>query len=238
MSARRTRPAALAHRCRRRPADRRRSRCGRHAGLRRSGGSRRLRARPTERRLHAGCGGTACLDRCTAVARRSGEQALALAAQGVLDDIAQPLAEAGVAPVMAAVVCRALAVDPHRRGTAADLALDLRHSGEPLAVELAAGRARPEPAAVPRSGPRHAARPGAPVGGGARAPHATPSGLRASAGEPTCRRCDWLPQAVHCRPNRGKTVSRQRGHRQPTRRGRPSSGPPLPPAWPSQEPRH
>jgi hypothetical protein len=57
---------------------------------------------------------------------------------------------------MSAVLCRALTVDPQRRGTAADFALDLRYSGRPVAVELAAGRARHEPAP---SGPRHAARP-------------------------------------------------------------------------------
>ena len=85
------------------------------------------------------------------------QEALALAAQGRLDDIAARLAAAGVPEAMAAVLGRALAVDPHRRGTAADLALDLRHSGEPLAVELAAGRARP-PVGRP-VGPRHAARP-------------------------------------------------------------------------------
>jgi hypothetical protein len=48
-------------------------------------------------------------------------------------------------------VCRALSVDPHRRGAAADLALDLAHGGAAVAVELAAG-------VTPlRAGPRHAA---------------------------------------------------------------------------------
>jgi hypothetical protein len=90
------------------------------------------------------------------------QEALALAAQGRLEDVAARLAAAGVPEAMSAVLGRALSVDPHRRGTAADLALDLRHSGEPLAVELAAGRARPtvdrQPADRP-AGPRHAARP-------------------------------------------------------------------------------
>jgi hypothetical protein len=81
---------------------------------------------------------------------------LGRAASGVLDDIAQRLAGAGVPPSMAAVVERALAVDPQRRGTAADLALDLAHSGEPVAVELAAGRLRSETVTA-RPAARHAA---------------------------------------------------------------------------------
>jgi eukaryotic-like serine/threonine-protein kinase len=99
----------------------------------------------------------------------TGAQALELAAAGVLDDVDERLAAAGVPAQMIPVLARALAVDPHRRGTAADLALDLRHSGEPVAVELAAGRARTGPAsdapvgggsAPDRApGPRHAARP-------------------------------------------------------------------------------
>ncbi len=93
----------------------------------------------------------------------SGEAALALAARGDLDDVAQRLAAAEVPSAMVPVLARALTVDPHRRGTAADLALDLRHSGEPLAVELAAGRARAAP--VARTGPRHAAGPATPVTG-------------------------------------------------------------------------
>ncbi len=88
---------------------------------------------------------------------RDGAAALRLAAAGGLDDVAARLATADVSPAMAAVVARALAIDPQRRGTAADLALDLRHSGEPVAVELAAGAARPGPQAL--TGPRHAARP-------------------------------------------------------------------------------
>lgn len=52
---------------------------------------------------------------------------------------------AGVPPEMTAVVLRALTLDPDRRGTAAEFALDLRHSGRPVAVELTAGRSRTEP---------------------------------------------------------------------------------------------
>lgn len=84
-------------------------------------------------------------------------EALARAASGELGDVRGQLAEAGVPEAMAEVVGRALAWDPQRRGTAADLALDLRHSGYPVAVELAAGRVRAEPQAVVRTGPRHAA---------------------------------------------------------------------------------
>ncbi|HEU5265905.1 MAG TPA: protein kinase, partial [Jatrophihabitans sp.] len=88
----------------------------------------------------------------------SGPAAIALAAQGRLDDVAARLADAGVPEPMTAVLSRALSVDPHRRGTAADFALDLRHSAEPIAVELAAGRTR---RAAQPPGPRHAARPAA-----------------------------------------------------------------------------
>ena len=87
---------------------------------------------------------------------RTAAEALDAARAGDLGDVAERLAGAGVAEAMSAVLCRALNVDPQRRGTAADLALDLRYSGRPVAVELAAGRARREPA---RRGPRHAALP-------------------------------------------------------------------------------
>lgn len=50
------------------------------------------------------------------------------------------LAAAGVPDEVAQVVLRALSVEPFRRGTAADFALDLRHAGTPVAVELRAGR--------------------------------------------------------------------------------------------------
>ncbi|HKC28182.1 MAG TPA: serine/threonine-protein kinase, partial [Jatrophihabitans sp.] len=81
---------------------------------------------------------------------------LAQAASAALDDVAQRLAYADVPAAMAAVVARALAIDPQRRGTAADLALDLAHSGEPVAVELAAGRLRSDRAAA-QPAARHAA---------------------------------------------------------------------------------
>jgi serine/threonine protein kinase len=84
--------------------------------------------------------------------------ALAVAASGCPVDAVRRLQVASVPPAMASVIARALDLDPHRRGSAADLALELRHSGRPVAVELSAGRARPVPAA-PWTGPRHLARP-------------------------------------------------------------------------------
>lgn len=60
-------------------------------------------------------------------------------------DVGQRLDAAGVAPEMATVILRALTVEPELRGTAADFALDLRHAGQPVAVELSAGRSRVEP---------------------------------------------------------------------------------------------
>ncbi|MDT4918074.1 MAG: eukaryotic-like serine/threonine-protein kinase, partial [Pseudonocardiales bacterium] len=82
--------------------------------------------------------------------------ALAHAEAGVLDDVPQRLAAAAVPPAMAAALSRALDVDPRRRGTAADLALDLAHSAPAVAVDLAAGSA-PD-ATGSWSGPRHAVR--------------------------------------------------------------------------------
>ncbi|MGI8680142.1 MAG: serine/threonine-protein kinase [Jatrophihabitans sp.] len=73
------------------------------------------------------------------------EDALAQARRGELGDVAARLARDGVSKAMAAVVLQALVIDPSRRCTAADFALDLRHSGRPIAVELAAGRARADP---------------------------------------------------------------------------------------------
>jgi len=71
---------------------------------------------------------------------------LAVAAAAESLDVEAPLAAADVPIPVAKVVRRALSLDPSRRGTAAEFALDLRASGHPVAVELSAGRAR---AAVP-----------------------------------------------------------------------------------------
>lgn len=101
------------------------------------------------------------------------DDALAAARAGVLGDVAGRLAAAGVPDEMARVVLRGLSAEGHLRGTAADFALDLRHSDRPVAVELAAGRPRDPllstsmPVAAPAGSPaepaqrggRHAARP-------------------------------------------------------------------------------
>jgi len=72
-------------------------------------------------------------------------------------DVGDRLTAADVPEPMVAAVRRALAADPRRRGTAAELALDLAHSGTAVAVDLAAGRVSPGPAGE-WTGPRHAAR--------------------------------------------------------------------------------
>ncbi len=68
--------------------------------------------------------------------------ALAAAAAADGDEIAAKLADLDVPDGVRAVLSRALAVLPAQRGTAAEFALDLRHAGTPVAVELAAGRSR------------------------------------------------------------------------------------------------
>lgn len=69
---------------------------------------------------------------------------IARAAAGEVGDLASRLA--ALPPAMAALLERALSIEPHLRCTASEFALDLRHSGEPAPVELAAGG--PGPAAV------------------------------------------------------------------------------------------
>jgi hypothetical protein len=68
---------------------------------------------------------------------------LARAATGVIDDLAGKLA--GCPPAMVAVLSRALDPEPHRRGTAAEFALDLGASVPSAPVVLAAGRILPGP---------------------------------------------------------------------------------------------
>jgi len=68
---------------------------------------------------------------------------LGQAAAGELD-VADRLS--GIPSDMAALLERALSVEPHLRCNAAEFALDLRHSGEPTPVELSAGRVRAAPA--------------------------------------------------------------------------------------------
>jgi eukaryotic-like serine/threonine-protein kinase len=74
---------------------------------------------------------------------REASMAAALAAD--LSDVDARMRAAGVPEPIRAVVAGALEIEPARRGTAADFALELRHAGVPVAVELSAGRARAEP---------------------------------------------------------------------------------------------
>lgn len=62
---------------------------------------------------------------------------IARAAAGDIGDLASRLA--GLPPPMATLLERALSIEPHLRCSAAEFALDLRHSGEPAPVELAVG---------------------------------------------------------------------------------------------------
>lgn len=104
----------------------------------------------------------------------SAAEALARARRADLD-VAEVLAAAGVPGPIARVLRTAMNLDPRRRGTAAEFALELRHAAEPRAIELSAGRPRPDrppgahvtsqpaagssPARLPSTGhkPRHAA---------------------------------------------------------------------------------
>jgi hypothetical protein len=70
---------------------------------------------------------------------------IARAAAGDLGDLTTRLA--ALPPALAALLARALSVEPHLRCSAAEFALDLRDCGEPAPLELAAG-GRPEAAAV------------------------------------------------------------------------------------------
>jgi hypothetical protein len=78
------------------------------------------------------------------------EDVLARAAAGDVGDLPARLAR--LPADLAALLQRALTMEPHLRVTAAEFALDLRHCGEPAPVELRAGRrplAEPAPAAGP-----------------------------------------------------------------------------------------
>ncbi|HEV7204296.1 MAG TPA: protein kinase [Jatrophihabitans sp.] len=100
----------------------------------------------------------------------SADEALAAARAGAPLDVSDRLAAAGVPAEMARVVLRGLSPEGHLRGTAADFALDLRHSDRPVAVELAAGRSRGSlaaPTVVP-TGVANDVLAGAPPGGSRR----------------------------------------------------------------------
>lgn len=66
--------------------------------------------------------------------------AISLAAGGEIPDLADRLA--GTPAPLRRVLQRALSIEPFRRGSAAELALDLRHSASPVPVELNGGRIR------------------------------------------------------------------------------------------------
>lgn len=74
-------------------------------------------------------------------------QVLTSAAAADTTELDVLMAGLDVPPAMLAVLTRALSVEPVQRGTAAEFALDLRHSGTPLPVELSAGRKRLAPSA-------------------------------------------------------------------------------------------
>ncbi|MEP7021911.1 MAG: serine/threonine-protein kinase [Pseudonocardiales bacterium] len=69
-------------------------------------------------------------------------EVLAAAASGEIGDIDAALCAVTVPDVMRAVISRALSIQPAARGSAAEFALDLRHAGVPVGVELSAGRQR------------------------------------------------------------------------------------------------
>lgn len=98
----------------------------------------------------------------------SAADALDAARSGEQPDFVAALTRAGVPETVTGIVARALSVEPGRRGTAAELALELRHAARPVAVELSAGRAR---AAVvpPSSGSSAIEDPAAPAAGVGRA---------------------------------------------------------------------
>jgi hypothetical protein len=80
------------------------------------------------------------------------EETIARAAAGDIGDLPARLAQ--LPPELAGLLERALHIEPYLRCNAAEFALDLRHTGEPVPVELAAGRphsvdARPEAAGSP-----------------------------------------------------------------------------------------
>lgn len=82
------------------------------------------------------------------------EDTVARAAAGDIGDLPDRLAQ--LPPDLGALLERALRLEPHLRCTAAEFALDLRHSSEPAPVELAAGRPHqlePVPGAHSGNGP-------------------------------------------------------------------------------------
>jgi hypothetical protein len=162
--------------------------------------------------------------------------------RAALDGLGDRLAEADVPELMGTMLVRALAADPQRRGTAADLALDLAHSATGVAVELAAGRLPPGPAGE-WTGPRHAARaPGDPPPTRLVArprpviPRPPPKRARrlpvlvgmAVAGLVSCAGVAWAGIGTHgISPSRSTSVPRPQV--EPTMTSRVATAPPAPP---------
>lgn len=80
------------------------------------------------------------------------EAAAAADLRGLEAELEERLRDAHVPEAVAAVVLRATSVDPYRRGSATDFALDLRAAADPVPLDRSAGRRVPASA----SGPRHA----------------------------------------------------------------------------------
>jgi hypothetical protein len=124
--------------------------------------------------------------------------ALAAASAEAELDIAGRLAAAGVSPRMAAVLERALTLAPEHRGTAAEFALDLRHSEHPIAVELGAGGPARAAAIAPARPPFDRPERSQPVGSpafthGARPPAPfPPGGAQHRRAGPSTRSRRWL----------------------------------------------
>jgi hypothetical protein len=120
-------------------------------------------------------------------------------------DVGAVLAAAAVPGPVARVLRTAMDLDPRRRGTAAEFALELRHAAEPRAIELSAGRGRPD-----RQGAAHSTRPqAAEAARSATTEHrprhaaAVPDPVRRSTGEvgePRARDALTLTHGVRARP--------------------------------------
>ncbi|MGI8879076.1 MAG: serine/threonine-protein kinase, partial [Jatrophihabitans sp.] len=137
--------------------------------------------------------------------------AIALAARGEIPDLGERLSRAPAS--LRRVLERALCAEPFGRGTAAELALDLRHSVTPVPVELRGGRTHTGLERRPAIHiPRHSA--SAPLG--------SENG-----------RGGLLTHAVR-RPDPRPATAGRRRHRRPPRRRRPSMTVKVPTCCPSQ----
>jgi hypothetical protein len=135
------------------------------------------------------------------------EEAITRAAAGDIGDLPARLAQ--LPPDLAALLERALHFEPYLRCNAAEFALDLRHTGEPVPVELAAGRPRsvdalPESAGSPdAAGAARVADPGRPSFSrpGHEVPMSSPTqlthGVRAALYAPRPRRTSRIREVLH-----------------------------------------